>query len=139
MFVQLVYASRMITRQAPTDLVAIVDVARAQNAERGITGMLCFGEGRFLQCLEGPRESVNHTFQRICRDPRHDRVELLCVTEALTRTFSRWTMGWAKIPAGDEMLRKYFRRAAFAPEELSADGARAYLREVSEVFEARAA
>jgi hypothetical protein len=33
--------------------------ARVNNRKTGLTGVLCFGDGCFLQCLEGEEESVS--------------------------------------------------------------------------------
>ena len=53
--------------------------ARARPTTRGsgVTGVLCFSEGIFLQVLEGGRSAVNQLYNRIAADTRHTQVELL--------------------------------------------------------------
>ncbi len=58
-FVQLVYTSRAVGRQPEVELPKILSVARAHNSEHGITGILCFASGRYMQVLEGGAKEVN--------------------------------------------------------------------------------
>ncbi len=55
----------------------ILRKSKANNPALGITGVLCFSEGIFLQVLEGGRSAVNRLYNRIAADPRHTDVELL--------------------------------------------------------------
>ena len=43
----------------------------------GITGVLCYGGGIYLQALEGGRKQVNDLYTLIVKDPRHKDVVLL--------------------------------------------------------------
>ena len=54
-----------------------VDKFRIKNKSCGISGVLCSGEGVFLQVLEGERSAVSKLFAIICRDNRHTDIELL--------------------------------------------------------------
>ena len=67
--------------------------SKANNPALGITGVLCFSEGIFLQVLEGGRSAVNRLYNRIAADPRHSEVELLCYEEIGERRFAGWSMG----------------------------------------------
>ena len=58
--------------------------------------MLLYWQGGVIQALEGEKEQVKATFQRISRDRRHKRVTLLHEQSISTRTFKDWAMGVAR-------------------------------------------
>lgn len=54
--------------------VCILDVLRAaerNNRRMGLSGCLAYGDGTYLQLLEGSREAVAEIMARIVADPRH--------------------------------------------------------------------
>jgi hypothetical protein len=74
----------------------------------GVTGVLCFSEGIFLQVLEGGRGPVNRLYHRIAADPRHTELELLLYEDIGERRFAGWSMG--QVPMGrlnPSLLLKY--------------------------------
>ena len=100
---RLIYCSRnMITASHP-DLSAagleqeirnILATARRRNQENSITGALLFTASGFAQVLEGPREALEHTFERINLDARHAGVTVLSFTPTERRSFPEWSMGF---------------------------------------------
>ena len=66
--------------------------ARDYNEQQGITGTLCYGNGHFLQCLEGEKAKVLALQQRIFADKRHKDVEILLLKTINQRTFYDWRM-----------------------------------------------
>jgi hypothetical protein len=70
--------------------------ARTSNAQLGVSGLLLFHTGAFLQVLEGSPEVVAALFAKIERDKRHDRVVLLQRRAVSERSFSGWGMGLMK-------------------------------------------
>ena len=77
MLVRLMYCSRASTGVDGEELSLLLRQCRSHNGDAGITGMLCFSEGLFIQVLEGGRAAVNQLYQRILRDPpHHDAVPL---------------------------------------------------------------
>ncbi len=92
MLVRLIYASRAADDCAAT-IEAILTKAREHNPASGITGVLCYGGGVFLQAIEGGRSQVSALFGHIQRDVRHRDVELLHYEEIDERRFGGWTMG----------------------------------------------
>ena len=87
------YASRAVPAVDQDELLAILRKSKAGNPAAGITGVLCFSEGIFLQVLEGGRSPVNRLYNRIVADPRHTDVELLAYEEIGERRFAGWSMG----------------------------------------------
>lgn len=92
MLVRLLYASRAVDT-SPSALEDILKVAREHNLDHGITGVLVYQGGVFLQALEGGRRAVNDLFGAIQRDPRHKDVELLLFEEIVQRSLCGWAMG----------------------------------------------
>ena len=79
---------------------SILDAARRNNPRLGVTGALMFNRGCFAQVLEGTRESVARTFERIQQDRRHGDVSLLEFAPAKARAFENWSMAFvgASVP-----------------------------------------
>ncbi len=89
---QLIYLSHATEKLSLRDTMSIVDVASENNAAAGITGLLCYGGGYFLQVLEGEGDVVSRTFCRIMRDPRHADVRLVHFSVIGVRRFDDWSM-----------------------------------------------
>ena len=92
MLVRLLYVSRSVAG-VPGGTDSILAASRRNNPPIGITGILCYGDGIYLQAIEGGRDQVNRLFSKISRDPRHEHVELLHYEEIIERRFGGWTMG----------------------------------------------
>ncbi len=120
MLVRLVYASRAVAAVDQEELVAILRKSKANNPSQGITGVLCFSEGIFLQALEGGRSAVNQLYNRIVSDSRHTQVELLCYEEIGERRFAGWSMGQVNIARlNPALLLKYSEKPALEPFSVS--------------------
>ncbi len=91
---QLGYASAATQPFSDEDLVELLTKSRASNAERGVSGLLLYHEGSFLQVLEGDRSIVEALFDKIGEDPRHTDKLLLFRREGVERCFDEWTMGF---------------------------------------------
>lgn len=96
-FLQIGYASAGTVDFTDADLVELLAKARAKNEALGITGMLLYHEGSFLQVLEGPAEAVDGLYGRICLDKRHSDSILLFKREIDHRQFDNWTMGFHRV------------------------------------------
>ncbi|SNS91614.1 Sensors of blue-light using FAD [Noviherbaspirillum humi] len=83
MLFTLSYISQIVGQPDGASMSALLAVSERNNRQRGITGMLTYGAGSFLQTLEGPENEVLALYDRIRRDPRH------CdVTEIMRQTIS---------------------------------------------------
>ncbi|MBC7619075.1 MAG: BLUF domain-containing protein, partial [Candidatus Saccharibacteria bacterium] len=69
-----VYASEATTPMTTGDLEALLVSARGWNRKNGITGVLLCSGNQFLQCIEGPSDAVQETYDRICRSRQHKGV-----------------------------------------------------------------
>lgn len=120
---RLIYYSRnRITQDLAPHIDAILETSRRNNARVGVTGALMFNSGCFGQILEGPREMVEGTFERIQCDYRHGDVSLLDFQPVAARCFENWSMAFVGNQNSD--LSKYGTigaRTGFDPSRMSAD------------------
>jgi Sensors of blue-light using FAD len=91
---QVVYASAALAPLSELELTQLLMRARANNTRRGVTGLLLYIDGSFLQVLEGEDHVVEALLARIARDPRHDRVSILLRRPIEQRQYSEWAMGF---------------------------------------------
>lgn len=120
MLVRLMYASRAVPAVDQEELVAILRKSKTNNAALGVTGVLCFSQGIFLQVLEGGRSAVNRLYNRIAADPRHSEVELLSYAEIGERRFAGWSMGQVNLERlNPALLLKYSERPVLDPYAVS--------------------
>ena len=87
-------ATNDLAGEAIAEIEAILATARRRNADCGIRGALLFTEGRFVQVLEGDKDIVERTFERISSDPRHHDIEVLCRQSASKPRFEYWSMAF---------------------------------------------
>jgi hypothetical protein len=99
--ISLIYLSAATVPFPSEDLAELLAKSRANNAELGITGMLLFKDGYFLQLLEGDSESVRALYRRIVRDPRHRKAVVLSQATLTERDFPDWSMGFHDLRSGD--------------------------------------
>lgn len=99
---RLVYASAAAAPMARAELEALLAKARSNNARLGVTGMLLYHEGSFIQALEGDPEVVDALYDRIAADPRHRDAMLLIREPAVERLFDDWTMGFYRVGPDSE-------------------------------------
>jgi hypothetical protein len=114
------YASRAADSVNQNELVAILKKSKANNAEVGVTGVLCFSAGIFLQVLEGGRMQVSALYNRIANDPRHRDVMLLSYEEVDERRFAGWSMGRANLSRlNPALVMKYSETSLLDPYAVS--------------------
>ena len=120
MLVRLMYASRAANSVNSDDLAAILKKSKTNNPPIGVTGVLCFSDGIFLQVLEGGRPSVTGLYNKIVCDPRHHDVILLSYEEVNERSFASWSMGQVNLSRlNPALLLKYSERPELDPYAVS--------------------
>lgn len=93
----LVYSSSASDSFSEADLPALLAQSRDNNARLGLTGILLYRDGRFLQLLEGEQDAVRDRVAVIARDDRHARIRILIEDRIVTRQFPDWTMGYGAV------------------------------------------
>lgn len=121
--IQISYLSRASSPFSSEQLLALLQQCHANNTARGITGMLFYGNGTFLQVIEGDGTVVDELVGRIARDPRHDDIRILSRKAIERREHPDWTMGFERVTeAGlrDVAGLRDFAESDFTPEVLAA-------------------
>lgn len=93
----LLYSSAAAYPMREEELVDLLEQSRAHNRKYGITGMLLYHNGSFMQYLEGGKDDVLALYDRIAIDNRHTGVTLYFEREIDTRHFADWSMGFANL------------------------------------------
>src|SRR4051812_24166984 len=97
---QLLYASNTNRDVPDAVLEDILAASRRNNPGVGVTGILLYVEGGFMQVLEGEEAAVGEVYARIGRDKRHWNSQVLLDREA-PRAFADWSMGFERPQPGD--------------------------------------
>ncbi|WP_440464814.1 BLUF domain-containing protein [Psychrobacter sp. ASPA161_6] len=121
--VQLVYVSSITlsTRLKASIFDEVEGHARDYNEQHGITGTLCYGNGHFLQCIEGKKSNVLALQKRIFADNRHKNVQVLLLQVIDQRSFADWRMRllflerWLWSPATKKQAMQLSPFLPFAP------------------------
>jgi hypothetical protein len=107
---QIVYTSTATEHLSCADLNELLLGARNRNKTLGVSGMLVFHGGTFLQALEGEKRAVNEIFASILTDPRHRDIEVLHRGPGFDqRVFGDWSMGFADFTGAATMLKGFIR------------------------------
>jgi hypothetical protein len=99
----LVYVSSAVTPFSGSELVDLLKKSHEKNATLGITGMLLYKDGNFMQVLEGEEEVVRTLYTRIAGDPRHRGLHTLLQRPLAERQFPDWSMGFRDLNAADAL------------------------------------
>jgi Sensors of blue-light using FAD len=91
---QLAYMSKTEGRWSRADLLELLRLSRVKNTALGITGILLFRDGTFLQLLEGGRDEVDALYDTIRADLRHKDVTTIWRIKSESRWFADWSMGF---------------------------------------------
>lgn len=122
MLVRLLYASRAVSGLSNDELNAILKRSRAYNPEHGVTGVLCYADGVFMQLLEGGRDVVNELYKQIVTDPRHSHVVVVKYEEIAERKFAGWAMGQVTLSRlNPGLVLKYCESSKLDPYNMTGD------------------
>lgn len=98
----LLYISSSSTLLSNEVIFDILNVSRVNNLLLGITGLLLYHQGSFLQVIEGEKEAVHELFfNKISFDIRHKDIIKLLDDDIRERNFSDWSMGFKQISNQD--------------------------------------
>ena len=80
-------------------LLTILQQCYSHNGLNNVTGMLLYGNGTFLQALEGDEDVIASLYQSIESDRRHSNVTCLSRKTITTRRYPGWCMEFCRMPA----------------------------------------
>jgi hypothetical protein len=122
--IQLVYVSSARRRFTLNQLVKLLEQSRDRNARLGVTGLLLYKDGNFLQVLEGEGSVVRALFRRIEADSRHVDTTVLIDEPITERSFPDWSMGFRNLsdpqvqalPGFSDLMNRSLRPANLAAD-----------------------
>lgn len=133
---RLVYCSEAVSSLAYPELKDIMEKSEKNNTPVGISGMLCYGNDKFLQILEGDREEVSATYERILKDDRHKKSQIIEFVEVENRLFMNWSM--KVVQMGEqfpkkvkELSMKYSSYPEFEPTVMNSKQCLEFMKELS--------
>ena len=91
---QMIYTSVASRKFSADELKELLVIARRNNSRDGITGMLLYKDGNFLQLLEGEESLVRDVYATIACDTRHFDSMIMMEEEVSERVFADWKMGF---------------------------------------------
>lgn len=132
---RIMYLSTATVKFSDQELEELLEKARKNNLERGVTGLLVIKGRSFLQCLEGKEENVTYIFDKISQDTRHDSIVKVIEDFEEDRYFPTWSMGYKNINHLDSVQSE--KLINFSDEEgikkLSTDEISEFFKEFIEV------
>ena len=91
--IRLLYLSQATLGITDEQVQDILQSSQRNNLVHGITGVLVYGGGLFMQLLEGPETNVMRAYVRLIDDNRHGNCKIIHVSPANERVFQNWSMG----------------------------------------------
>jgi hypothetical protein len=98
----------------------LVKQADKNNAPYGVSGCLIHVDDYFIQVMEGPREALSITYNRIAQDERHHEINLVHAGPAVTRQFTSPALAAFDIASDtNPVFSKYKVHPKFCPYQLA--------------------
>jgi Sensors of blue-light using FAD len=101
---QVVYTSTATQPFGKAELLELLKGSVRRNTEAGITGLLLYQAGTFMQVLEGGKSALTELFEKISRDPRHHHIIRLIQGPIQDRNFPNSAMAFRDLDSPE--LRK---------------------------------
>ena len=106
--IQIIYISRSTFESTESvngiepNVARILMKSRTNNREKGLVGVLYFGDGCFYQCLEGEAKVVDTLYAKLLEDDRHKDLKILSRKAISALSFSDWAMKY--VPLESKMM-----------------------------------
>lgn len=113
----IVYVSAAAKPFTSEELKKLLDQSREGNLRTGITGLLLYSEGAFMQAIEGNEDAVKQLFRKIEADKRHTCIIKTSSGKSKRRVFANWAMAFEIVP-GHEFAKA---EAFLNPHDISFD------------------
>ncbi|MBB5186950.1 hypothetical protein HNQ57_001213 [Zhongshania antarctica] len=127
MIFYLIYVSSAVNLLTDEELLLLLRQSQAKNVNLGITGMLLYKGGNFMQMLEGEEKTVRELYAAIRKDPRHHNVLTIITGSPKARNFKDWSMGFQNMDKiADLPNYKYYIKENLTLYSFQDDAAQAY-------------
>ena len=90
----LVYVSSAVRLLSLKKITYLLKRARERNKEYGITGVLLYIGGNFMQYIEGPKDNLDIIYKIIRKDEQHTGLILVSREAIEGRQFGDWSMAY---------------------------------------------
>ncbi len=97
----LIYVSSAVKPFTQNELVELLTKSRESNTKVGITGLLLYKNGNFMQLLEGEEETIQTLHKKIAEDERHKGLITLLQGPLQERGFPDWSMCFYDLASPD--------------------------------------
>ena len=96
--ISITYVSSAVHQFRELTLLDLVDQCQSNNSRLGVTGILVYSDGNFMQVIEGPDLVTNALYERIRLDARHHDVITVHSQSLDRREFQGWSMAFNIMP-----------------------------------------
>lgn len=93
----IVYTSSATHLLNQGEIEHLLERARQRNLEKGVTGLLLYCEGSFMQYIEGPHPGLMEIYKVILHDPLHHMIIELMNGPIRNREFADWAMAYSQV------------------------------------------
>ncbi len=104
-FGQMLVCSLVRGKPTETQLKQLHEHSARNNRNRGLTGVLLYGDGVFVHWLEGLNDYLEQAWEAIVKDNRHEKIVVLWENkDAPERLFGDWVMGLRSTVVARDLL-----------------------------------
>lgn len=96
--ISITYVSSAVYRFSEATLLDLVDQCQRNNERLGVTGILVYSDGNFMQVIEGADLVIHALYERIRCDSRHRGVYTVRQQGIEAREFRGWSMAYNILP-----------------------------------------
>ncbi len=93
----LIYSSYAVPGFKEDELKSMLVQARERNKEHLVTGLLLYFDRKFLQLIEGEKQTIKLLYNNIKNDVRHSSIVLLKEGDIDVPFFANWSMGYRSV------------------------------------------
>ena len=101
MLSHLAYVSVRKKNCTDEEIEKILAACKINNAPLDITGVLLYSDSKFIQYVEGESKVLMSLYDKIKKDPRHEKAVMISYNPISKRIFPSWQMGSRKLPTED--------------------------------------
>ncbi|WP_412560429.1 BLUF domain-containing protein [Winogradskyella sp. MIT101101] len=92
MYYSVIYQSKSQSHFAPMDIELMLMKAKRKNKRLKITGCIVYGDNKFIQLIQGPKDAIIDLYKEIKADKRHFKVTTLLEQSTEQKIWSDWSM-----------------------------------------------